>query len=223
MPPTHLLTPEPTDSALRTGLYAFLAGLFLTPIPPDGQEFVRQLVDRLQQLPEPERSDPLGEGTDLLRGFAASADVNDLGRLQLRLAVERTRLFRGVDRERGPAPPYESVYRPTAETNGRLVDVVAAYREALDDLSLPEGERADYLGVELQFMAELCARETAAPEGERPAIWQREYRFLKEHLLAWVPQYCTQMLNAAESDFFRGIALLLPSFLVLEAERLAGE
>jgi len=214
------LTEDSAYSDVRAGLYSFFAAMALTPIPPDETEYAAKLIDALNQLPEVDESDNLYEGIQVLKRFAddiADADDEDLAKLQTQLAVDRTRLFRGLQPKQKPEAPFESVYRPTSQINKRLLDVINAYTEAGLRAIVPSGERGDYIGVELKFMACLCAKESEATAEEKEIILEHERRFLTEHLLRWVPKFCKQMLDAAQTDFFRGIALVLPAFLDQEA------
>ena len=48
-------------------------------------------------------------------------------------------------------------------------------------------------------------------DARRLAELQR--RFLKEHLLRWVPKMCDDVLLASETDFYKGIAQITKGFL----------
>ena len=215
------LTEDSSLSDARAGLYSFVAALALTPIPPDDTEFAASLIDAINQLPNVDESDAMYQGIGVLKRFAADcAEIDEAGlaELQTSLAVDRTRLFRGLRPNQRPEAPYESVYRPTPQLNQRIVDVIDAYREAGFGAIVPEGERSDYLGVELKFMACLCARESEVSEEEKAVVLEQEQRFLYDHLLRWAPAFCEQMLEAAQTEFFKGIALVLSGFLNQEAE-----
>lgn len=123
-----------------------------------------------------------------------------------------------------PVIAYESVY--TSE-EGLLMqdardDVRAQYRAcgfALDEgISLPE----DHVSFELEFMALLCEREASCEDaldaqglGGARAI---EQRFLGEHLLVWVPDFCRNLHERTRCGLYRGLASSLSQFLSLERE-----
>ncbi len=141
----------------------------------------------------------------------------------LALAVEHTRLLRGVARDYGPPPPYESLYR-SAEVSSEvsfLVQVAEFYRHAQVNLPAERADRIDYLGLELDLMRLLCEEESRAfsqgdtAEAERFAVLQQ--RFLREHLLAWAPHFCELWLTQTTAGFYQGVAQLLLGFLEEES------
>jgi TorA maturation chaperone TorD len=46
--------------------------------------------------------------------------------------------------------------------------------------------------------------------------------FLEKHLLAWVPSFCKDLEQAAESGFYKGIAQLTAEFINSEQETIAA-
>ena len=224
---TAYLLPEERRSTarFRANVYRFLAGVFLTPIPPEGLEYVRQLQAAVRAMPQVEGEGEMVTGTALLQEFAAEATAADLAKLQLGLAIERTLLCRGVRETDAPPPPFESLYRAGAEAapTACLLAVVNAYQQAGWAVSEERRERPDYVGIELSFMAALCDEEPAA--GEDPdrlaTLIHLERRFVEDHLITWVPAYCRAVFNHARSSFFQGIAHLLLGFLNEEAQVLS--
>jgi TorA maturation chaperone TorD len=75
----------------------------------------------------------------------------------------------------------------------------------------------DHLGVELSFLSELCEREASALENgdEDGAKATRELAasFMKDHPGRWATDFADEMLKFATTDFYRGIAYLLKSFV----------
>jgi TorA maturation chaperone TorD len=49
-------------------------------------------------------------------------------------------------------------------------------------------------------------------------ILKDQKAFLDEHLLKWVPDWTRDVMNSAETDFYKGMALLLDAFLNLDCE-----
>ncbi len=78
-------------------------------------------------------------------------------------------------------------------------------------------EPDDHIGLELAFIAHLAQQALVAlNQQERPAFEyalaaQRD--FLSEHLLKWAPRWYTLVRSQANTEFFRGIALLLRGVL----------
>ena len=110
------------------------------------------------------------------------------------LEQEFTRLFLGPGRP--VAHPYESVVREgrmMGETTLEVRHCLAVEGVAPRGRDLP-----DHVGIEMAFMAHLAAREALAWEaGEEDVAWdllQKQERFLREHLGAWLPQFCHRIL-----------------------------
>lgn len=134
------------------------------------------------------------------------------------LAVDFTRLFRGLKRGYGPPPPFESVYRGEGRIMGEWTsEVVKKYAKA--DFSIPDeaGVPPDYIGLELRFMAVLCQAEAGAwmkGESEMAAEFiEEEQRFLNEHPRVWMYDFCESMDKEARTGFYKGLAGLTRWFL----------
>lgn len=134
---------------------------------------------------------------------------------QEKLQSDFNRLFAGPGHL--AAPPWESVYR----SRERLLfgEPTLAVREFYRSFGLEtkkgRSEPDDHLSLELEFMAWLCkqaARPAISPEQIKLYL-SGQARFLSEHLLEWVPALCDDIGKAAESEFFRGLALLTAQWL----------
>jgi TorA maturation chaperone TorD len=109
---------------------------------------LRRGVEKINVIPD------LKEEILLLKD-ALKEDLSD--QFILRLAVEFTRLFRGIKEGYSPPPPYESVYRGEGRVMGNYtLMVMKKYRDAgfliIDKYPGPQ----DYIGTELKFMSFLC-------------------------------------------------------------------
>lgn len=142
------------------------------------------------------------------------------------LAVEFTRLLRGVRWNNGPLPPYESLHVEGCVWGESTAEVLLRYRET--GVALPErlkGEPPDHVGFELDFMRCLCEREAKIwKEGEPNdalKVLENEGRFLRKHLLNWIPEFCDTMTCEAKHSFYRGIAGMTKA-LVTSDESLVG-
>ncbi len=206
----------------RSKVYDFLAQLFLNPIPTPGSEYAKKFCAAIDDFPGFSELADYKEGVRLLQNFKAAAIYGDLEVIQKQLAVDRTRLCRGTAKKDEITPPYEALYlKPEKETD-QLLLIVQFYRKAGLQVSDQNFERMDYIGVELAFMAELCAREAAALEtGQKDdyqALLTLEQEFLNNHLLKWAGDYCGQMIALARTEFFRGFGYLIRAFLQEEKE-----
>jgi TorA maturation chaperone TorD len=209
---------EGTLAGYRSRVYGILAAAYNRQ--PD-----ESLARRLASLDTSGHDWPpeLREGIDLIEGFVRACEGRPTRELATELAVERTRLFRGLKPGCGPPPPYESVYLGgNGQPRMQAAEAVArSYAEA--GVGLPEGlkEQPDYIGLELDFMRHLTEKEARAwAEGDEDAaarIAEQERSFLEEHLARWVPRFCEAMDGAARLDFYRGIARVTSRFVRDEA------
>lgn len=216
-------------AASRERGYGFLAWLFLET--PDSLFLQRMLGAEvgayLASLAMSGDADPsMIAGLEEMRGWLAARAHQPLEQLRQELAVQMTRLLKGVAPGYGPPPPYEAVYRRLGagvdvET---LLSIRRFYREAGADLPSTSRERLDHLGMELDFMRFLCGEESrlwlsgAADDATRYRRIQR--RFLANHLMPWVPGYCEKVLAEPCVPFFHGVAKALSGFLAGDARLL---
>lgn len=217
------------QAASRSTTYGFLAWLFLEDPDTGFLERIRAAGDG---FPDPLRpaAEEMGPailaGLADMRGYLSERSHLSPAEACLELAIQRTRLFRGVAPGYGPPPPYEAVYRcPQACTEPELMlRVQSFYREAGVELPPDQAERLDYLGLELDLMRFLCAEESSlwdAGDVEGAArLRGMQGRFLRGHLLAWGPRFCETILAEPGVRFYHGVARILAGFLAEEAARL---
>ncbi|MCC6801278.1 MAG: molecular chaperone TorD family protein [Anaerolineae bacterium] len=151
-------------------------------------------------------------GLDLLQSWAQvqRGSMSDEAFDDLR--VDYTRLLTGAGNLL--APPWESVYFNDARMvfQEQTMQVRAWYHRF--DLEAPKynAEPDDHIGLELIFVAHLAQETLVALDQqdqsgfETMLATQRE--FLSEHLLTWAFEWCKLVEAHANTDFFRGIALL---------------
>ena len=153
------------------------------------------------------------------------AGVSAPPELVTELAVERTRLLRGVKPGYGLPPACESVYHHGAQTGfepqnaGRAwADLLAEYRR--NSFSTPKGLQPDYIGVEASFLALLSYLEAAAWARDdssaalAAAGWEAD--FLDEHPLSWVNGLVSRVAAEAFSPFWPALLALLESHLRMD-------
>jgi len=135
------------------------------------------------------------------------------------LEQEYTRLFVGP----GPpvAHPYESVYREGRTMGRTTLDV---RRQLVEEGLAPEGRTLpDHIGIELAFMAHLAGREALAWEmgnvDAAQTYLQRQEAFLRDHLLAWLPQFCRRLLAGRPHAHYAGLARYAESFVIGDVSR----
>ncbi len=178
-------------------------------------------AELLQSLREPELAETLREaGFDLTE--LEATDVPDHVVLES-LATEFAALFLGPGEH---ISPHESVHSGRSDRPGlwgeetvqvrRFVKALGYDYEA-DYHGLP-----DHISVELELMATLARHEAEAlHRGDLAAAVNAldfQDEFMREHLLTWVPGFCTKVAEHAQSAFYRSLARLTREFLVEEAE-----
>lgn len=123
------------------------------------------------------------------------------------------------------APPWESMYRDSDRVlfQASTLDVRKAYIEqGLVPLRYPR-VADDHVALELDFMGHLAQRmiESSNFVGQdafKEAVDASE-RFLDEHLLAWIPAWCTSLNEAPNAHLYREAAHVLETFI--QQDRLA--
>ena len=210
----------------RSRVYAFLAQ-FYNGVPEEefvGRLLKEEFMENLKKLSSMARGD-LREGAEIIELFLRLNSGRKLEELTEELAVEFTRLFRGLKPKYGPPPPYESVYMKEGRVMGAAtLRVIETYLEAGLALTEEYGGPPDYIGTELKFMALASYREAESwengDEREAKRLLRVQHSFIKEHMLQWIPRFCDTMLEEAESDFYRGVAKLTRGFLELDERQL---
>ena len=121
--------------------YRFFSNVFLTL--PD-EAFVRQMLD----YPE----DDEAAGAQRIRQWAAANAEGEMGAVLEQVAVDRTRLFRGLS-EIGPIPPYESLFVGGTKSDPvALSGVAGCYGKIGFQQVGGVHDSPEYLGNEMAFM-----------------------------------------------------------------------
>ena len=106
--------------------------------------------------------------------------------------------------------PYEGSYELDPVRQGRqMADVAAFYRAFGAEPGGPAGERPDYVGCELEFLAFLELRLlVAAEEDEDAELLERiGDTFLRDHAGRWLPTFFADVQEAAvERSLYRALA-----------------
>ena len=210
---------EPESAALLW----ILASLFLEE-PPFA--LAEQLAQGAVSVPSPPDDDgELAAGLEALTSFARLQVGRDAGQVHTELRQEYAALFIG------PRPrvvhPYESVYRDSLHVGGRTfqgllmgesVDQVRAFwTEAGIQCINPHNYPPDHVGLELGFVAYM-AQELLASGDERYLVLAR--RFLQEHLLAWIPRFCTELYALDTARFYKPVSQLTQGLIGTLAKRM---
>lgn len=204
---------------VRSKAYWFLSELYMEK--PD-KGLLKNLREKLPKVIKSLEYEPLKAEFELLGNFLLKGDQE---KIEMELAIEFTRLFRGIKKGYSPPPPYESVYmgedRVMGETTLRVMDF---YRKAgfgiIDEREGPQ----DYIGVELKFMSLLAYKEMMAwrKENREEALnyLKLQVEFLEEHLLKWVPEFCRVVERNAKVEFYAIISRITKEIISSDHENL---
>lgn len=204
----------------RKNLYRFLERIYKVEVD-------QILLEQLKEM-----SFPTDCGEELCKGYRViEAYLRDAGADQLTdLAVDYARAFlgAGIVDSAVVAYPYESVY---TSSKGLIMQeardqVLAIYRakglSKEESLEFPE----DHIALEFEFMAYLCQETEQALEAKDwpvvSALLIDQLDFLNQHLLNWVPQFCTDIEKFAETQFYKGVGKVTQGYLAMESTILEG-
>lgn len=129
------------------------------------------------------------------------------------LAVDWTRVFRGVSPTYSPTPPYEACYIEPTITEMQLIQTVnQIYRANGLAISDDYNNRPDYLGLQFSFLEHLADAEAQAWD-ENDADAAKSYHdtaqsFLREHVGVWIEKYIEHAMSYAKTGFYRGFLRL---------------
>ncbi|MCJ7567034.1 MAG: molecular chaperone TorD family protein [Anaerolineales bacterium] len=196
----------------RMSTYAFLSRLCRI-------EADQELLDRILALEfsSTEGIPEIDEGYRILHGYVEKAGENTL----TELAVDYAKIFLGVQSQLG-IYPYESVYTSKEKLIMQEArdQVVQLYRQEGLDRAADYREPEDHIALELEFMAYLSQKTIDAlqdGEGEEVVRFlEKQKLFLEEHLMNWVPAFCEDMEQIAQTDFYTATAKITKGFLALE-------
>jgi TorA maturation chaperone TorD len=76
--------------------------------------------------------------------------------------------------------------------------------------------------VELEFMQQVILREEQARQADDKDMallcLENEKKFIKEHLVRWIPIFCEKVIQEAELPFYREMAGLTKKFIEFERD-----
>ena len=195
----------------RADLYTLLARVFRVEVD---ESFLADL--KSTRYPQNTGNEDIDEAYRRLHHFLCESQESTLNDL----AVDYARAFLGsgsLDAE--AAYPFESVY---TSPKGLIMqdardEVLAIYRSERIDKAARWREPEDHLAPELEFMAILCKRCAAAlrddDESRASALLETQRGFLNNHLLVWVPRFCSLVPQFAHTEFYAAFSQLLLAFL----------
>lgn len=203
------IVPVPSDERLTGQL---LVGRFLALAlqqPPTAEQ-LGHMLPLLAELPMEPANPEMARGAALLAEYAAAASGpgQDLGAEAEALRQDFAALFEGPGSML--APPWESVYRTEEQLlfGPTTFQVRQVYRLWGLGLAKAGHEPDDHVALELEFLLFLTERAAADPAAEA----ERE-RFLRNHLLRWIPPFAGLLEDGANTLFYQGVAKLLLGYV----------
>lgn len=143
------------------------------------------------------------------------------------LVLEYTRLFLGPDPH---ISPHESVHRKDEKSPGLFWgDSTVDVKKFIEWIGLSYNREyhgiPDHISVEFELMQKLTAKEKEGWQDEDTETacicLEYERRFMEEHLLKWVPEFCDQVAGRTRVSFYRELAIFTKEFLLLESEHVS--
>lgn len=129
------------------------------------------------------------------------------------LQVDYTHLFVGV--KKVLAPLWESVYfnKERMVFQEQTLQVREWYKKYGLQIEKLNSEPDDHIGLELAFVAYLAQMSLDAydlkDEEALNSLLQDQAAFIAEHLALWTPAWCELVNEHAQTDFYRGVALVV--------------
>ena len=192
----------------RSNSYGFLSIVYLQE---PTREFIKLLVEsNILNV----ASGPASRFEEQITNDVSDKFLNDL-------ALEYTRLFIGPGKH---VSPYESVYRDNedalwSETTVEVKNFIEASGLAY---SCNWHGLPDHIGVELEFMHRLThhEKEAWAREDKETAIRCLEFekRFIDEHLIQWIPNFCDKVIKESHVAFYGEMAELTSQFIEFDSK-----
>jgi len=202
----------------RQTIYAFLKGVYEKELP---KEFLAEM---------PEKMKPLLAITEILSDaeskkavkelvqFTDSIPSQDLDALETRLAADFARLFLSINKV--PPHPSESIYREGTMMQYSRDEVLKTYWSFGVDKKKEFTEPEDHIAVELNFLMYLCEKAIEALNNgdakETRRYIQGQKDFLEKHLVKWVPKLVKDILDTAQTPFYKAMAVLTKEYLEMD-------
>ncbi len=197
--------------------FGFLASVFYES---PSAVFIQRLADDnlFDSWPLESPQPDVAGGLDTLREFARTWRSDDFPGLK----QDYQALFIGPGRLL--AVPWESVYLSKDHLlfDTQTMQVRRAYQQFAMPIPWINIEPDDHIGLELRFMAHLCALGLRALEQDDQAALEKVLaeccRFLSAHLLQWAPTCLISAQHNAQTAYYRGCAQLALGCLAHSAQ-----
>lgn len=187
----------------RENMYRFLSRLYMFEVDDVCFKNLEKAV-----FPQHCGNEDMAQGYKILSDFFQSHPISDA--LLDELAADYAGTFLAAGVAAGEAAfPYESVYLNSKHLVMQEAAAGADARYKADGLEIRRDMYhvpPDHVGLEMEYMAYLCANGKAAEEKQ----------FFSQHLNNWVPFFSGEVIRLARSDFYKGLGWLTRGFMTLE-------
>ena len=164
-------------------------------------------------------------------GVELGSDFQDLPEddLKEKLAIEFTRLFLGPGSH---ISAHESIFvEVDGDSGGLWGKGTVAVKKFIESTGLAYDDNftglPDHISVELEFMQRLMDWEAELWEKGENEHAQHclslQKMFAEQHLLKWLPQFCSRVIESAELPFYRAMSELTKNYLDFEKQRIAAD
>lgn len=208
------------DFASRlTGESLVLGLLGKALLEPPNREWLQSLISNnvFDDVPFGIENNDVSNGLTLLQKWSTENSGDVLSQNFDDLQTDYARLFIGPAKVL--TPPWESVYFSEERLvfQEETLQVREWYRRfGLQAVKL-YAEPDDHVGLELIFLTHLAQRGLTALEqndsSQLQTLLEAQWGFLGSHPGKWVPTWCEQVAQQANTNFYRGIAYMVKGTL----------
>jgi TorA maturation chaperone TorD len=196
-------------------IYTFLKRIYERELP---QEFIAEIPQKMKPLLAVSENISKSESKRAIKELIQFTDTlpsQDLKAIETKLAADYARLFLSINKV--PPHPSESTYREGTPMQYYRDEVLRTYWSHGVDKTKEFTEPEDHIAVELSFLTYLCQKAIDAMSGENiqeAAQYIREQKnFIEMHLMKWVPKLVKDILNTAQTPFYKAIAVITEEYI----------
>lgn len=209
------INPETSTQALAE-MFGLLA-IFLNQRPDS--EFVQRLRAAgihqfLDTLEEQEEGSKIHTGLQELGAYLEDSLTADDNSLAEELAVDWTRLFRGLRPGYGPKPPYGFLHQKMRLSELEYLRKIASYYSRFGaEIEPTHSNRPDFLGLQLAFLSFLYQQSSQAYQQgcdqEAKKFENAAADFFVQELANWAIVFCSEAQAHAKTGFYHGFLEIL--------------
>ncbi len=195
----------------RASVYSFLATLLnqspdaalVANLRAAGGDFIRSLAE------EASLTGSVAQGFHDMAKYVEENKHQPADAVQQDLAVDWTRLFRGLSPAYSPMPPYEANFTGNGGNEVDLIqEINELYRAHGLVISGGYNDRPDYAGLEFSFLQSLAEAEAEAWEAgnseQAQAHRETAHSFLTKHIGVWINTFIAPAMRFAKTCFYHG-------------------